>query len=167
MAIDRGLTHVALTVADAEGSVDFYGRYADMAVVHRRVDAGDTVVWLGDGTRPFVIVLIQQAAVSHALGGFAHLGVGCATREEVDRRCARARDEGRAVMGPLDSGYPVGYWAIITDPDGHNLELSYGQEVGLTVEQATGAPEASARVAAISLEDGLRRSEPGPERPGP
>jgi hypothetical protein len=40
------------------------------------------------------------------------------------------------VSGPYDSGPPVGYWAIIPDPDGHNLELSYGQEVGLTVEKS-------------------------------
>jgi hypothetical protein len=39
-------------------------------------------------------------------------------------------------MGPTDSGYPVGYWALLSDPDGHTLELSYGQEVGLTVERA-------------------------------
>jgi len=54
----------------------------------------------------------------------------------VERRCELARREGRTVLGPHDSGPPVGYWAFITDPDGNNLELSYGQEVGLTVEQA-------------------------------
>ena len=109
------------------------------------LDADTTVVWVSDRTRPFVVVLIEQTAVSHALGGFAHLGVGCPSRDEVDRRCDLARREGREVFGPLDSGYPVGYWAIIPDPDGHNLELSHGQEVGLAVE----------------------RAEPGPERPGP
>jgi catechol 2,3-dioxygenase-like lactoylglutathione lyase family enzyme len=28
---------------------------------------------------------------------------------------------------PVDSGYPLGYWAFLLDPDGHQLELSYGQ----------------------------------------
>ncbi len=134
---DRGLTHVALGATDVETSVDFYRRYADMDVVHRRHDDTDTtVVWLSDHTRPFVIVLIEQSAVSHSLGGFAHLGVACESRAEVDRRCDRARAEGRDVFGPTDSGEPVGYWAIVTDPDGHNLELSHGQEVGFTVAQA-------------------------------
>jgi catechol 2,3-dioxygenase-like lactoylglutathione lyase family enzyme len=133
---DLGLTHVALPVADAARSVAFYERYAAMTVVHRRVDAdtGATVVWLSDLTRPFVVVLIETA-VSHQLGGFAHLGVGCAQRAEVDARCADAAAAGHRVLGPFDDGPPVGYWAIIRDPDGHNLELSYGQEVGLTVER--------------------------------
>ena len=117
-----------------------------MQVVHRRTEpdggadsssgssGSSSVVWLSDLTRPFVIVLIETE-VTHRLGGFAHLGIGCSSRAEVDRRCALARDEGRGVSGPYDSGPPVGYWAIIADPDGHNLELSYGQEVGVTVEQ--------------------------------
>lgn len=141
MSIDRGLTHVALPVHDVEASIDFYARYADMEVVHRRADpsSGNTVVWVSDRTRPFVIVLIEQRVVSGGLTGFAHLGVGVTSREEVDRRCDRARAEGREVLGPLDSGYPVGYWGMIAGPDGHNLELSFGQEVGLTVERAADA----------------------------
>lgn len=134
---DRGLSHVALTVADVERSIAFYERYANLEVVHDRVDehGGDRVVWLSDLTRPFAVVLIE-GPVTHALGGWAHLGVGCVSRAEVDARCAAARDEGRRVDGPTDSGPPVGYWAIIADPDGHNLELSYGQEVAFTVEHS-------------------------------
>jgi len=33
----------------------------------------------------------------------------------------------------------VGYWVFVSDPDGHTLELAYGQEVTLTVEQASEA----------------------------
>jgi catechol 2,3-dioxygenase-like lactoylglutathione lyase family enzyme len=141
MRIDRGLTHVALPVADIEASLDFYRRYADMDTVHRRSDdqTGDQVVWVSDRTRPFVIVLIEQDGARGGLTGFSHLGIGCDSRQEVDRRCEVARREGRSVLGPLDSGPPVGYWAFITDPDGNNLELSHGQEVGITVEQADGA----------------------------
>jgi catechol 2,3-dioxygenase-like lactoylglutathione lyase family enzyme len=130
---DAGFSHVALPIADADRSIDFYARYAGMQVVHRRAEpAGDaddddastaSVVWLSDLTRPFVVVLIETE-VTHRLGGFAHLGIGCASRAEVDRLLALAHEEGRRVSGPYDSGPPVGYWAIITDPDGHNLELS-------------------------------------------
>jgi catechol 2,3-dioxygenase-like lactoylglutathione lyase family enzyme len=116
-------------------SVAFYARFAGMAVVHERTDpaTGDIVAWLSDRTRPFVVVLIQSAAVTHPLGGFAHLGVGCGSRDEVDARLADAQAAGYTVLGPVDSGPPVGYWGFIADGDGHNLELSFGQEVALTV----------------------------------
>jgi catechol 2,3-dioxygenase-like lactoylglutathione lyase family enzyme len=138
---DRGLTHVALPVADVDASVDFYGKYAEMRVVHERQDpdSGGRVVWVSDGTRPFVVVLIELDRLGpDRLGGIAHLGVGVESRAEVERRCAAAEGEGRDVLGPMDSGYPVGYWGLIVDPDGHNLELSYGQEVALAVEHSGG-----------------------------
>ncbi len=137
--VDLGLTHVALPVADLDRSIAFYERFAEMTVVHRRVaHEGDSVAWLSDLTRPFVIVLIESPSPLAAakLGGWAHLGVGCATRDEVDRRLSDARDAGHVVLGPLDDGPPVGYWGIVEDPDGHNLELAFGQEVAFTVDHA-------------------------------
>lgn len=133
--IDVGLTHVALQVTDVERSIAFYSRYAAMQVVHRRADEADgrEVVWLSDRTRPFVIVLAESREVGAVLTPFAHLGVGCASRGEVDRLCEEARREGLLLRGPTDSGPPVGYWAFLRDPDGHTLELSFGQEIGLTV----------------------------------
>jgi catechol 2,3-dioxygenase-like lactoylglutathione lyase family enzyme len=135
---DLGLTHVALGTNDVEATIAFYERYARMRVVHRRADpaSGRSVLWLSDLTRPFVVVLVEMDAVDATLSGFAHLGVACESRDEVDRLCRLAREEGRPTMGPFDSGYPVGYWAFIGDPNGHNLEVSYGQEVGLAVAQS-------------------------------
>jgi len=136
---DLGLTHIALPVVDVEASIAFYGKYARMGVVHRRRDSESEgeVVWVSDRTRPFVVVLIRVETVEHPLLPWAHLGVGCESREEVERLCAEARAEGRLLTEPTDSGYPVGYWALLSDPDGHTLELSFGQEVGLTVKRAT------------------------------
>ncbi|MCX7621561.1 MAG: VOC family protein [Acidimicrobiales bacterium] len=133
---DKGFTHVALTVRDVGRSVDFYERYAAMTVVHERTDpeTGQSVVWLSDLTRPFVIVLVETDEPSPPLSGVNHLGVGVESRNDVDRLAAAAREEGLVVVGPHDYGEPVGYWAFIIDPDGHTLELSHGQEVGLTVE---------------------------------
>jgi catechol 2,3-dioxygenase-like lactoylglutathione lyase family enzyme len=130
---DVGMTHVALPVTDLERSTAFYACYANMRIVHSRPE----VAWLGDGTRPFVIVLVEAAEVTDPLRPFAHLGVGCPTREEVDRLSEKARAEGCLIDGPNDSGPPVGYWAFLRDPDGHTLELSHGQEVGLAVEAAS------------------------------
>jgi predicted lactoylglutathione lyase len=59
---------------------------------------------------------------------------GSLSREEIDRLYAEACREGRPTRAPIDAGDPVGYVARIADPDGHSLELSYGQEVGLAIE---------------------------------
>ena len=142
MTVDHGITHVALPVTDLPASLEFYRRYADMQVVHHRTDAesGTSVAWISDLTRPFVLVLIEVPALDERLGGvYCHVGMGVPSRARVDEMCARARDERRTVLGPIDSGPPVGYWAYIVDPDGHNLEISYGQEVGLTVGSAASA----------------------------
>lgn len=133
--VDLGLTHVALPVSDLDASIAFYGEFADMEVVHQRGEPGERVAWISDRTRPFVVVLLERS-VDHKLGGWAHLGVGLPSRAEVDRVLQRATDAGHEVLGPFDSGPPVGYWGIMADPDGHNLEVVYGQEVGFTVESA-------------------------------
>ena len=135
---DLGFTHIALTVSDIDRSVSFYAKYAAMKVVHRRRDqsTGSDVAWIGDLTRPFVIVLIKVEQVTNALEPFSHLGVACKSREEVDRLCESASAEEVLLAGPEDWGPPVGYWAFIKDPDGHTLEVSYGQEIAFTVETA-------------------------------
>jgi catechol 2,3-dioxygenase-like lactoylglutathione lyase family enzyme len=135
---DIGLTHIALPVLNIERSIEFYSTYAGMQVIHRRFDAetGVAVVWLTDNTRPFVIVLIQTDSVNPVLSPIAHLGIGCKSRESMDILCEKARQSGVLIEEPKDSGYPIGYWAFLRDPDGHTLELSYGQEIGLAVEQA-------------------------------
>jgi catechol 2,3-dioxygenase-like lactoylglutathione lyase family enzyme len=137
---------VALPVTSLDASIEFYSSYAGMRVVHRRPEVvwlSDgtrpfvvVLMWLSDGTRPFVVVLIETEKVTHPLRPFAHLGIACESREAVDRLCQRARAENRLLEGPADHGPPVGYWAFLRDPDGHTLEVSHGQEVALTVQAA-------------------------------
>ncbi len=131
-AKDVGLTHVALPATNLEASVAFYFKYAKMHVVHRRPE----VVWLSDKTRPFVIVLMEAPDVPFPLSPFAHLGVACESREEIDELCEAAQADACLIAGPMDYGPPVGYWAFLRDPDGHTLEISFGQEVGVTVDES-------------------------------
>jgi lactoylglutathione lyase len=134
--VDHGFTHIALGVADLDRSLAFYERYADMTPVHRRTSSdGVRVAWITDHTRPFIIVLLETT-VTDRLGGWCHLGIGVDSRAEVDRRLAMALEEGCGTFGPHDSGPPAGYYAIVIDPDGHNLEIAYGQAVTFTVEHA-------------------------------
>jgi lactoylglutathione lyase len=132
---DLGLTHIALAVHSLEESAAFYGTYASMHVVHRR----HGVLWLADGTRPFAVVLLEGGAARPLLPP-AHLGVGVASREEVDRLCELARRNHCLLREPEDSGPPVGYWALLRDPDGHTLEIAHGQDVGLAVAAAAAPP---------------------------
>ena len=127
---DIGLTHVALPVRSLEASIAFYAQYANLQPVHRR----HGVAWLSDRTRPFAVVLIESAGEIHPLLPIAHLGVGVRSRDEVDRLCGLAREGGCLAREPEDSGPPVGYWALIRDPDGHTLEVAHGQEVGTTID---------------------------------
>lgn len=144
--MDEGLTHIAFTVSDLDASIAFYESFARMQVVHRRAEPDGTgrVAWISDGTRPFVIVLIESRSpfpgsslIPRAIGSlmphFSHLGVACASRAAVDDACSRAEEAGILEMAPRDFGPPVGYFGLIRDPDGNSLEVSYGQEVGLAV----------------------------------
>lgn len=132
--VDIGLTHIALPVRSLAASIAFYARFANRQVVHSRLG----VAWISDGTRPFAIMLLESTAETiPLLLPYAHLGVGVTSRAEVDRLCQLARDAQCVVREPEDSGPPVGYWALLRDPDGHTLELAYGQAVGRTIETAT------------------------------
>lgn len=148
---DRSFIHLALVVADLQASIAFYTRYAGMKVVHRRRDrGGGETAWLNDGKRPFVLVLVAHRrrsagrmllrgiarAISRYLARPAHLGIACASREEVEALCRQAAAEGRLLKPANDAGPIVGFYGMLADPDGYNLELSYGQEVGMTPEPA-------------------------------
>ena len=102
-----------------------------MQVMHRRVDSDThrSVVWLSDRTRPFVIVLIEADKVDMPLRPFAHLGVGCRSRDEVDRLCRDAASDGRLDSGPTDSGYPAGYWAFSPTRTATPLKFRMGRKL--------------------------------------
>lgn len=134
-AIDTGFTHVAFVVRDLNKSIDFYSRYAAMEVIHSRepgIPEARKVAWLSDRTRPFALVLVQADEVTDTpLGNFGHLGVACASREEIEAKTEQARAEGILRREPEEAGDPVGYFVFFADPDGNTLELSLGQRVGL------------------------------------
>jgi predicted lactoylglutathione lyase len=130
---DIGLTHIALPVRSLENSITFYETYANMHVVHSRPG----VAWVSDRTRPFAIVLLETSNEIHPLLPMAHLGVGVSSRAEVDRLCELAVENGCLARAAEQMEPPVGYWALIRDPDGHTLEVSYGQDLAGIVESAT------------------------------
>lgn len=137
---DTGFTHVALPVTDLDRSVAFYARFTDLRVVHRRRQASDPrreIAWLSDLRRPFVLVLAEETSIDQPLGPFAHLGFACSSPQEVDRLCALGQREGCLREDARDTGGPAGYLGVVEDPDGHTVELTFGQEIGLAIDEAT------------------------------
>lgn len=143
------LTHIALPVRSIKAHLDFYERYTDMVLIHERADpeTGLRSVWLcnerdrtSEGAARFVIVLIEGSLPKQITGdikeeyGFltsiSHLGLSVASRDEVDRIAAMAKDEGCLLLGPMYRNEVVGYICVVQDPDGNNLEFSVEQILG-------------------------------------
>jgi len=129
--VNPTLTHVALFCSDIEASVAFYTRHVGLDEIHRRVDDGTTVVWMGEQPHAShnVIVLL---GIPHRSGEgpVAHLGYAMKRHEDVDRVAEGGRKAGLDVQGPVEAGPIVGYYCMLRDPDGNWIEFSHGQALG-------------------------------------
>ena len=140
------MSHLAIPVLDIEKSIAFYEKYMEMEVVRRRKDP--TNVWLGDGIRPFQLVLLEadegdieggrpsdyhNAKLTHPIVASMHIGFTCSSCTQVKRIAEMANEEGILEHGPLEENWPGGYCAYISDPSGHSVEISYNQQAGYNV----------------------------------
>jgi lactoylglutathione lyase len=126
-------------VRSLNASVAFYSRYANLRVVDQHSDRSSTgmeVTWLSDRSASeelgFVMVLQEGAPSPNArpqlpLGPISHLGFAVASRREVDDLAAQAKRDGLLKFGPTFLNPYAGYLCIVSDPDGHMVEFSYGQ----------------------------------------
>lgn len=137
----RVWTHLALWVSDLDASVEFYCKYAGMTVLTERTESsGSRVAWLADKHGHLVLVLFGPyrmplrkrlfIALMRRMRPPAHIGVECSSEDEVRRLSGLARDEGILRKGPAQFGGEIGFAGFISDPDGNDLELSHGQNVG-------------------------------------
>jgi len=129
------ITHIALHVRDLDACVAFYERFCNMRVVHERPsqDLGGRVVWMSEPGRErrFIFVLLPGGPGHEtAEQDFSHLGFAVGSRAEVDDMAEAGRQAGCLALPPRQDDYPVGYYCVLRDPDGHLVEFSYGQPLG-------------------------------------
>ena len=126
------LTHVALGVRDLERTIDFYRKHARLHVVHDRYDGDARIVWLGERTEEpdFVLVLFEvHSDPPVAPSTLMHLGFAVESRAEVDAAAEAARREDILMIPAHYAGPVVGYFCIVRDPDGNQVEFSHGQPI--------------------------------------
>jgi catechol 2,3-dioxygenase-like lactoylglutathione lyase family enzyme len=129
------LTHLGLPVTDLDKSIAFYEKWAGMKVQERPKDASGGIqgARLAQKGGTFVISLLEMPVqMALPMPGVMHLGLECDSKAQVDKIATDAKKAGILVSGPVDSGPDLGYQTYISDPDGNNLEFSFGQKVGVT-----------------------------------
>jgi catechol 2,3-dioxygenase-like lactoylglutathione lyase family enzyme len=125
------LTHLALGVRDLERTIAFYRKHVRLHVVHDRHDEHMRVVWLAEreSDPSFVLVLFEVPGAPTGASALQHLGFAVESRAEVDAAAAAARADGILAVEPVYAGPVVGYFCIVADPDGNQVEFSYGQPI--------------------------------------
>lgn len=131
------LHHVALTVANLEAAVEWYGKLFDITVVLRQPHDGGRAALLADPEWRLVVALHEHdandvAAFSERRTGLDHVGLGVATRRELigwqqrleqvgGVRPAAAADRPLTQSPIADTEY--GSILVFRDPDNIQLEL--------------------------------------------
>ena len=129
--MNPALTHVAFGVQNLDRTIAFYRKHVRLHVVHEREEHGSRVVWLGERTEDpaFVLVFFEVTNVPSGPSSLQHLGFALRSRDEVDAAAAAARADGILMMEPVYAGPIVGYFCIVKDPDGVQVEFSHGQPI--------------------------------------
>jgi catechol 2,3-dioxygenase-like lactoylglutathione lyase family enzyme len=121
-------THITAVVSDLERSIDFYTSMCGLTLLLDRRQQGGSTVWLGyeppEGEQPAFILVLMKGEVKNLM---EHLGFQCDSREQVDAIAAEAERLNILVDPPTFTGGAVGYWTVIRDPDGHQVEFTFGQ----------------------------------------
>ncbi len=90
------------------------------------LDSGSPGSVMGEhGSR---LILVEGAGLESPIGPYGHVGVSCMTRDEYLALLAKAQARNLLERGPNVQPWPIAEWFSILDPDGHRLEISFGQD---------------------------------------
>ncbi len=139
-------THMALRVSDMDATIAWYQDFTPLELIDRREDDQGYGAWLGmpgETNNPFILVLAQffpdkdpfASAPRATLAPFAHLGMEVPNKEDIDAIAEKAEAAGCLAMPPTMMPPPIGYIAMLTDPDGNTIEFSWDQGVYATLAE--------------------------------
>jgi glyoxylase I family protein len=152
MVTFAGIDHAALTVTDLDASVQFYTRVLDFVVV---MDLGDGRVCMHPPTG-FTLGLSKPAGAhggtfTELHTGLDHLGLGAASREELEE-WERRFDQHGVTYTPIRD-LAMGHHLNFRDPDGIALELNAPNEARRTAQRLMASGQLSeADIAAFITE---------------
>ena len=111
MVKTRGLSHVALPVADPERSLEFYRAVLEVC---ENVRNESTVQVLGPGPHE-VIAFEKRPAEAGRPGGILHFGFRLTGPKDIDAAGGIVDSQGE-----FAPGFP---YAFVRDPDGYEIEI--------------------------------------------
>lgn len=128
------LSHIGLPVTDVAKSVAFHKKWAGMTVQDGPNDPGGVKgVRLTQAGATFAISLLEMAGGQRHVHARRHAPRARLHQQGTGRKIASdAKKAGILLSAPIDSGPDLAYQTYISDPDGNNLEFSFGQQLGLT-----------------------------------
>ena len=126
----RGLTHIALTVADLDRSADFYKQLLGSVEIYRE---SGFVQLQTPGTWDVIVLERGREGVGKS-GGISHFGFRLVDPADIDRAADAIARAGGVVTkkGEFVPGEP---YLFATDPDGYEIEVWY--ELPTTADPAS------------------------------
>ncbi len=114
----RGLSHIALSVAEPERSLAFYRAVFGVREYFRN---DSTIQALGPG-RYDVIAFERASGPTGPACGVIHFGFRLVRPEDIDAAVAAVTEAGGTLVsrGEFAPGLP---YAFVRDPDGHEIEI--------------------------------------------
>lgn len=116
-----GLTHIALSVADVNRSLQFYQAVFDMQVMYHEQEFLQLTT---PGCNDIIVFQEAQTAVDQNTGGIAHFGFRLKHPADIEEMIVKIKDAGGNITasGEFVPGSP---YVFFKDPDGYLVEIWY------------------------------------------